>query len=205
MASFYDGGADFFRGMVYGDYHPNTIKLLNEQSNSGLLSERLTDAGKAFVSQVSDFVEKIDFNNTLRVMKAAARMVNSLWKPNIFRVLEDISDMQHAPPVMRQFIMAAPEIRNLYHKQQIEGYNGWYVDNEPGKVGEDHYDFRRVMDGIVRDDGDKWFCNSYQEDVHEGDNLDLPEQTAVLVSWDNVYKKILEGGDDPTSRWNAAL
>lgn len=206
MATFFDGGADLFRGMVYGDYHPNTIKMLTDQNaQSATMTERLTDAGKSFMSQVDSFVQKVDFNNTMRVMQAAARMVTSLWKANIFRELKTIGDMQHAPPVMREFIMAAPEIRTMYHRQQIEGFNGWYVDVEPGRVGEDHYHYRRVMDGIVQEDGDKWFATSYQEEVLSGHELDVATQAVVLNTWDNFKAKILEGGDDPTSRWNAAL
>lgn len=206
MAQFFDGGADFFRGMVYGDYHPNTIQTLtNHAASSAAMTERLTDAGKAFVEQVEGFVEKVDFRNTMRVMQAAARMVSSLWKANIFRELNTIADMQHAPPVMREFIMAEPEIRTMYHRQQIEGYNGWYVDNEPGVVGEDHYQYRRVVDGIALDQGDKWVATNYIEDVLPGHELDVAQQTVVLNTWDNIKAKILEGGDDPTSRWNAAL
>ena len=52
--------------------------------------------------------------------------------------------------------MAQPDIRSLYHKGHCDGYSDTYVDMEPGLVGEQHYDYRRVMDGVVEETETGW-------------------------------------------------
>lgn len=96
--------------------------------------------------------------------------------------------LQEANLTMQRWIMANPQVRELYLGQDICGYSDEYVDLDPGKMGEDHYDYRRVMNGIIRDEpnGD-YTITHYYEDLHIGDReLEFYEQEPILHTWSAI-------------------
>lgn len=203
MASIFQGDVDTFAGISLGDYHTSTVEFL--QNAPRLASESLSRTGQAFMQAAQAVIGKSNIDETMRKMRAAARQVATAFQTDTIRELKTIAELQNAPITMRHLIMACPEVRTMYIDQTIEGYSGLYKDWEPGKVGEDHYDYRRVMDGIILDTNDGFCATEYLEEIREGDELYFDQQVEVKTTWDNVRNAILRGGDDPTSRWNAAL
>ena len=104
-------------------------------------------------------------------------------------------------------IMAEPTLRRMYHQQQVDGYSENYVDVQPGKVGEDHYDYRRVTNGVFMQDEDgEWSAKTYYEDLLEGSGeFDFLEQVDILRTWEQMRIQLAKRKDDPTSRWNSSL
>jgi hypothetical protein len=108
--------------------------------------------------------------------------------------------MQQAPVVMQRWIMAEPTVRTLYHKQECDGFSDTYKDMSPGIVGEQHYDYRRVMDGVIQEDGDSWCAKFYMDDLVEGDTpLIFRDKMDILSTWERVTMYIAAGDEDPTS------
>lgn len=204
MAMIVQGGFEAFAGATLGSLHHSTVDFLRQAPQT--LSERLTTAGRQFVEASERLVGKVDLDSTLRVMEAMARQTAAFFQTDRIRPLSEIGELQNPPQTMRHLMMACPEIRTLYHNQLIDGYQGLYVDKEPGCVGEDHYDYRRVTEGVWLEDstGENFVYNHYF-DCEEGDALSHADQVAVMMTWDQLKAKINEGRDDPTSRWNAAL
>jgi len=108
--------------------------------------------------------------------------------------------------MMQRFIMANPMVRQLYHDQRCDGYSGTYIDVQPDATKEDHYDYKRVMNGIVQQDGDgTMFYTQYMDQLHHGDKeLALAEQVSILDTWE-IAEMFIKAGNDPTSVWNESL
>jgi hypothetical protein len=144
----------------------------------------------------------------MALANAAKRAVSNVWQGNYVQYLNDIGQMQWASNTMQRWIMANPSIRQRYLDQTIEGYEGTYIGPEnPEELGETHYDYRRVMNGVVEDSEEHgWTSTTYFEDLYEGDReLQLEEQVDILDTWSNILNMLRHGGEDPTSRWNSKL
>lgn len=207
MAQVIRGGGSYFDALAYGEKHQNTQNFLRQQVES--TSHYLADASNTFFQGAQAIYDSISGSEALRAAMAARRSAGSVWQKQTIRKLETIGDFQHASTTMRRWLMAEPTVRKMYKEQRIEGFEGIYTDPfEDQGAGEDHYDYRRVMDGMVvmDDDNDTWQATTYYDELLEEDrDLDILEQADIIDSWSNIVKLIRNGGDDPTSRWNAAL
>ena len=199
------GDPNEFNYLIYGEKDPGTLNYLENQFTK--FSNVLSDAGHAFFSNAKSVYDSFNSSEALRLARAAVRKVGSLFRPDAIRSILELGDMQTAPLTMQRFIMAEPTVRQMYHEQRIDGYSDSYVDMDPGVTGENHYDYRRVMDGIVQttDDGDE-FVTWYIDDLRDGDRtLDITEKVDIMNTWDIVKDLLLNGDRDPTSVWGNKL
>lgn len=206
MANFYTGGIDMFNARVYSENHPNTVNFIENQFQNA--SHAIATAGQQFMAQARERYETFNGSDAMRMARAAVRQLSSHWDRNVIRPLVNVPQLQQAPIVMQRYLMAEPTTRRAYHRQQCDGYSETYYDVQPGAVGEDHYDYRRVMNGMLQDEGDDddWCYVEYLDDLHEGDReLHFEEQIDIRRSWVHQLDAMLAKGDDPTSPWNSAL
>lgn len=207
MARIIDGDVSTFNALAYGEKHLGTQQFLYSHMEN--MSHVLTDAGRRFFDASREVFQQMEKTRTGRLIKAAQRAVGSIWQSDEIRYLCTVGEFQWAPEKMRRYIMAQPEVRQMYHEQRLEGYEGWYKDAYPTDIGETHWDYRRVMNGVVVEgEGElDWTASTYYED---GDytlepDMDFLDQVDVLDSWNTVVHLIRQGGDDPTSHWNSSL
>lgn len=207
MAQFVYGGADEVSEILTGgDPHPNNFWLVNE-SLSTVPTQALNNMGHYFAEKAQQAYEAFENSMGVRKAKAAARSMAHQWQEDRIRLLPDVGALQQAPLMMRPYLMAEPYMRDLYHHDQADGYSDTYVDPQPGVIGEGHYEYRRVMNGMVvmNDDGG-WHYDEWNEDLEEGDReLYFVEQVDVLRSWSVMAEQAVNGGDDPTSKYNSSL
>lgn len=208
MAQLLQGGNQAFDAMAYGEAHPSTINYFQNQfndANISAMSNNIQDQG--YIQRLKELSNMFSSDNALRLARAAKRAVTNVWGTDSIRILDDIGKMQWARPTMQRWILAEPFVRQRYHDQTIDGYSDSYVDPYPDDIGEDHYDYRRVMNGIVTEDPDgNYSSTTYFEDLHPDDReLDIDEQADILITWEEVKAKIKEGREDPTSKWNSSL
>ncbi len=202
------GSPALFNAMLFPENPPETQQWLHEQWNR--TSGMLTDMGRAFAEKAEETWKRVYDPFLMQKVRAITRKVNTLTHPNRITNLNTLEAVREAKPVMARYIMAMPEIRKLYHKQLCDGYSDIYVDSEPGLVGENHYDYRRVMNSIVTETKDKhgeetWKATKYIEDLVEGDReLDFDEQVIVLDTWDIVKAAIIAKAD-PTDIFGGKL
>lgn len=198
------GGTALFNALAYGDPHPATQQFLQSQVEAP--SHTLTEAGRQFVEGARGIYEALASSQALRMARAARRAVGSIWQSNEIRSLTAREDFQSAPLEMQRWVMAEPKVRKMYHQQRLEGYEGSYRDPFPEDVGEEHYDYRRVMNGLVVETDDGWRATTYLDELlPEERELDLEEQVDIVHSWEWIRDHIRQGGEDPTSRWGAEL
>jgi hypothetical protein len=202
MATFIEGGAMTFDALTYGSTHPNTLNFLSAQFQNPTAS--LVSAGQEFVERAASLFEQFNGSQALRAMKSAARGLRSLWQMDEIRPLSTVGQMQFAPLTMQRWIMAEPSIRELYHKNACDGYSDTYIDMHPNDIGEAHYDYRRVMNGLVletnEDHAYEWTATTYLDDLVEGDTeLTLEEQLDIQTTWNFMKHHMSISKEDPTS------
>lgn len=108
---------------------------------------------------------------------------------NYYQELLTFQALQHANPVMQRWVMAHPVVRQMHLDQDIDGYSETYKNVFGKGVGEEDYNYRRVMDGVLTDDkdGETSTVKFYLEDLMPGDKeLDHYEKARVLHTWDAI-------------------
>jgi hypothetical protein len=175
-----------------------------QQQFSGL-SNIVDDVSQKFINTAKSLYDRANNSDLVRSAKAAIMSAKNIFHPNVIYHLDNLEQLMSARVGNQRFIMAYPELREIYHEQKCDGYSDTYVDMEPNKIGKDHYDFRRVMTGVVVDTEDGWVVNTYYEDLIEGDKeLDVNEKVNILLTWDSVYHAIMNK-DDPTNVYGGKI
>lgn len=208
MAVIVRGGPDVFATMAFGTTHPSTMQFIQQQAQQ--LSETMSAAGQAFVDRGRELFERYHGHEAMRLAKAAMRAAQHLFQQDIIQPLMSISALQQAQPVMQRWIMACPEVRNMYNMQRCDGYSDTYIDMNPGTAGKDHYDYRKVTDGLLieggEDDDYDWRRVTTVTDINEDDvTLTISEKSDILTMWDLISTMMKSGKEDPTSPYCTTL
>lgn len=113
--------------------------------------------------------------------------------------LNSFEALQKASITMQRWVMAHPEVRKLYLEQNIEGYSDSYKNVFGSHVGEEDYNFRRVMDGVIQDKEDYFSIKFFNEDLYIGDKeLSHDDKVKILHTW-SAIDLVLKSGFDFTS------
>lgn len=202
------GGDDAFSASISGIQNPINRQYFQQQVSQAeaLIGSSFGEFGQRFVQGAKDLYERFNGDRAMEIARAALNQVRGIFQADIVRTISDITQFQIATPVMQRWIMANPAMRALYHDQRCDGYSDSYVDREPTKIGEDHYDWRRVMNGAVVMTENGWYANQYAELMMPGEEeLAVDEQFRILNTWDSLQNLIYQGAKDPTNVWNNDL
>lgn len=199
------GDIGAFDAILFPEQSPMNFQYIQNQLTN--FSNTLTDIGRSFVEQSREIFEKINDSNAVRLAKAAVRMAKGMFHPNMIIPLETVEDLRAAQPMMQRYIMAETTLRSQYHKQLVDGFSETYADVDPGLVGDKHYDWRRVMDGVVVDTTDSegedsWVAVQYYDELRGDDReLDMVEKVSILHTWEAVRAALFAERDpsDPFS------
>lgn len=208
-ASVMMGDASDEYAMLYSTPHQNTLNFLQEQMEQA--SQRIVGAGQAFYQRATSIFDRFNSEEAIQQAKAARRAHGSIWDMDEISALTDLDSIRSANNAMRRWVMANPTVRRLSRQQLVEGYDGYYKDPFPDDTGEEHYDYRRVMNGIVVDKVDEegedyWEATTYLDDLLPDDHeLDIEEQVDILSTWKAVENLIKRKKEDPVSVWGADL
>lgn len=103
--------------------------------------------------------------------------------------------------MVQQFIMEEPEVRKMYSRGLLDGFNGTYNDPEPDeKISMFRENYAKVVDGMVME-----VENSYGTEVMlyphlDGCNtLDFMDRVNMLHNW-NVARSFIYKNEDPTTK-----
>lgn len=178
------------------DRYERTMDYM-EKASVGVARQFLDRSRKIFDSYNSD--------EALRRTRDAIRAVKGVKRSDLLYQVVDLPGLRSCGYRMQRFLMANPKIRERYHRQLVDGYSDSYIDMEPGKVGRDHYDYRRAINGVYREEidseGESVFVREeFFEELVDGDReLDFPEQADILDAWD-VQDLFASLGYDSTNR-----
>lgn len=211
MVQVVSGGVAEFNALAYQERHPSTIGFLQNQFQNARTV--FTEAGERFMSGARELFERFNGDEALRRARALARKVQNTFQRNEIRAIQDLAGLQAANQVMQRWNMANPTLRTMFHEQRVDGYSDTYVDMHPGRVGDDHYDYRLVTNGMVLkvpkakgEEEEGWKATFYFEEAAEGDrHLDVSEQSDILSTWDYVEAVLKIGEDDPSNQRGGKL
>lgn len=211
MVNVISGGNAAVHALIYGDVHPGTQRFFESQRGQGL--RQLTDTARSYWNEVKDRYGFMATDRTQRIIREVRRQANWAWHGDFIRPLRTVDDLQLAPPSMIRYVMAEPYARTMYHRGQLAGYDEDYTDLQPGKVGDDHHEYRLVMDGIVQIDetpdkhGDyQWHADTWFDEYMEDEQpLDFRDQLDIMETWGHLQRLIEQRLDDPTSLRHASL
>lgn len=206
MITVINGDTNAFRAMAYGTPDKLTMEWCRQRQAEAMHNLDPIVLQNIQAQQGSVFGE-IDYTGIARMSKALNNHLDSMWVSDKIVPLKTVAELQTPPPVMIKWIMACPEVRERFHQQQLAGYDEYYVDPEPKKNGEDHYYYRRAVEGIFFEtEDDDMVANEWFEDLWSPDDaLDIVDQVSIQSTWASMIAAIHEGGSDPTSRFNAQL
>lgn len=207
MITVVNGDTDTFRALAYGRPDMTTINWCREREQQQLA---VVDPfiRNNYIQQQGTVFGDFDIQGIANVARAVSHYVEEAWYVDNIRTLNTLEELQLPPVTMVKWIMACPEVRTRYHEQSLAGYDDLYVDLEPGKNGEDHYYYRRVVDGVFLEDKDTgdWTANEWVEELHEEEDLlDFTDQTMILATWRTMVRELDKNTYDPTSQFNAML
>ncbi|WP_396190469.1 hypothetical protein [Flavobacterium sp.] len=170
---------------VYGDnsrmisnYLANQMSEMPQVFNA--FTSKVYNAMMASYNYVNDTMIKHNLIGTLR--QKGVEVIDNYIVP-----LTDIEQLKTANPTMQRWVMAQPELRQLYLNQNVDGYSDQYRNVFGNEVGEADYNYRRVMDGVLQDDGKESFIRRYHEELYPGDReLDHAEKVMILQTHDYI-------------------
>lgn len=186
---------------------PTVRQWIQDQIQQG--TEYLTDYSRGFVEKAVNLWEHFNDGTLERAARSVTRAFTSLLHPNSIVELYTLETIRAAKPVMQRYLMAHEGLRGLYHQQLCDGYSDSYIDRHPGKVGDQHEDWRRVMDGQVstigEDGAEQDVITFYLDDIPDGDRaLTREEKCMVFSAWDAIDTAIANR-EDPSDIFNGQL
>lgn len=196
-------GTDGFDAMLYPEQSYLNTEYIQSQFEN--FSSTLNDIGRQFIQGAKDVYEEINNSQAMIIARNALRAVKGMFNQNTIIPLSALEDFQIAQPIMQRYIMANPVIREIYNNQRCDGYQDTYVDIQPGYIGENHYDYRRVMNGLAVETEDSWEINFYPDELLEGDSeLTHIQQVDILSTW-RVMEMFISEGKDPTNIYGGKI
>lgn len=206
MITVVNGDTNTFRAYAYGEPDLLTMQWCQQRQAEQfqVLDPVVRDN---FLAQAGTVFGQVDYEGIARMAKAINNQLDSIWFRDIITTLSTVPELQNPPPIMINWIMACPEVRELYHQQAVAGYDEFYTDPEPGRNGEEHYYYRRAVNGlfIENDEGEmeavEWFEDLWKPE----DALDIVDQRSIQATWMHLVNALNEGQSDPTSRFNAQM
>jgi hypothetical protein len=198
------GGSVAYDALLYPERNPMNQQYF--QRNLEMLNDHIGVINEAFVNTAKTAYEAFNDSSVAQIAKAALNKAKGVLRPDVITEL-NVDTLHSASPLMQRWIMAEPTIRDLYINQECDGYSDTYFDIYPDVIKEDHYDYRRVMDGVIEidDDKDAWSITFYTEDIiNSKDELSPDKKLDILNTWDNVRLAIARG-IDPTDPYQGEL
>jgi hypothetical protein len=198
MAQVIQGGINGFDALLYPTYNP--VNLQYFQNSIAAATQNLNEVGRNFMASAQELYERVNGSQAIQAARNVLRMVGGAFHDgNHVYAINTIENFQSASPVMQRWIMANPDVRALYQQQRCSGYAETYHDLEVGRIKESHYDYRRVMDTVVQEEGKSWVAIQYFDELKEGDrNLTTDEKVDIMNTWDIINCFIAKGKEDPT-------
>lgn len=200
------GDTNTFRALAYGRPDMLTHDWCRQQEQQHLMM--LDPAVRANYEAMQGTVfGAIDYQAIANMSRALRNQADGIWLVNDIIPLKTIGELQNPPPVMVDWMMSCPQVREMYHDQRLAGYDEYYVDHDPGMIGVNHYHYRRVVNGIFEENAKgEMIATEWLEDLRKPtDDLSLSEQLTIMSVWDEMINVLNEGNVDPTSRFNASL
>lgn len=189
----------YSNALLYGETSPSVREYIQEKAER--VSEYARERGYEFMSKVKERWDYYNNSDTLRRMRAIReRTQGAYYSKDIVRELRTLSEIQQAPPVMINLIMADPEIKERYRNQRMAGYGDRYHDPYPSITGQGDYYYRRMDQGMVHVNETGYTVRNYYEVLQLNDReFDAVEKVMAKNTIERVKYYLALGEEDPSS------
>lgn len=114
--------------------------------------------------------------------------------------LGTVTGLQNAEGLMRNYIMANPNVMQLYNDEIIEGYEGDFDPLCTG-IGRDNFFFRQGNNGVTRqeeiNEEQRWLRTHFQDTI--GSPLTFRERVNIHKTWNAINDHLAHSYLDITS------
>lgn len=205
------GSPEDFSTFMYGQKTAQTMEML-QNDYQAFINTMQMHGGQVGQYMIQQATREWELTNSIVAQNRAKAVLDAAGdarQRNEVYYCRTLEDLQVANPVMQRYLMANPTMRTALQEQTIDGYSGSYYDMEPGKSGMDHYDYRRVINGMVVDlpleEGQDFPTSKFtiisEELLPDDRELLFYEKCASLDAWDlqNMYMEMTE--EDPSNKF----
>lgn len=204
MPRFYVGGVDDFERQTFEPVSQGTIEYLRnqvEQIGQGW-GNTLTESAQGFISRAAESFDRFFSSEALANARAAMRKVKGVFGRDVVNFCVTAEDFQQASPKTARYVMAHVGLRKLFHDQMVDGYSETYIDHQPGAIGKDHRDWRRLHDGRVFEDAEGDLCmQEYPEMTNEEEEPIPMDELLIHLENQTMLDIILATSDrDPSNK-----
>lgn len=197
-----DGGSTSFDALFFPRQNPINTHYI--QQNISNVMQKLNESGRNFFQSTLNTTAKLfDPDEIAKATRHLTTMAkNFFFDPNNIYPITTLDDLQTASLQMQRWVMAEPSIRQAYLSQQIDGYSDTYVNVGGDSIGNTHWDYRRVMSGIITPNNSNHYVNFFMDEGEEHDReLTTYEKFDILSTWE-IAKLMLDNGLDPTNPYS---
>lgn len=167
------------------------------------------DIGRQGIGLMQSMFDSFGSDAALRKARELTLKAGWLFQSDVVRPLFTLEELRSAQSQMQRYLMADPDIRRSYHRQECDGYSATYVDNAPGMVGIWHQEYRDVtngyvnMDVAVEPDDDpnemvEFVTVHFDEPTELNPELNLDQQQDIQLSW-TAQRLLRKSGYDTSS------
>ena len=191
-------GNDLIDVFAGGHLDPGAMEYFNQRSQE--LQQSVSGQAAQFFHQARNLYQIISATDATQILRNLQSKAEGLWDHNTIHLMTNLSQLQTANPIMQRWIMAQPDLRQMYLNNEVDGYADSYVNYHGDTVGRLHYDYRQVVEGMVMPTADGYTVSHFIEERPEEDTpLTLHQKADVLRTWQLVKHYLDEADEDPTS------
>jgi hypothetical protein len=190
-------GVDLLDICAGGHLDMGTQSWLGDRSDA--LRATISTAAQGFFNQAATLYTMISTSDAVQALRNLTVKAENAWQSNTISYLTNIEQIQCAPIVMQRYLMAQTDVRKMYLNGEVSGYGESYENLHGNGVGAQHYDWRRVMDGIATINDESIQFTQYVEDTRDDTELTVFEKVDILRTWNVLKAELSAGEQDPTS------
>lgn len=211
MLTFIDGDSNTFSAVACGAPDPLTAQWCLQRNNS-IQQSLLPEAQEFFRNTVGTVFDSLAYSEIGRMAKAIVRKVDAFWLSDTIQPLTTIGQLQNPPNCMINYMMALPELRQMYYRQELAGYDDrWFDDVHKDIPAEENIYYKATINGVYQqvEGTEEEICVEWLGEFEPTENanmcLDLADQVSIMETWAHLRKHISIRKEDPTSPANAML
>lgn len=193
-----DYGVDLLDVVAGGHLAESAVNWLNERTAQ--IRPMMSSAANSFFEQARNMHQMISTSDAIQALRNLTFKKDNLYEANQIHRINNIEGFQTANPINQRWIMAHTPIRELYLANSLEGYGDSYNNVHGNTIGEDNYDYRRVMSGVMTPVVESDSIKTFYEPLKENDEaLTLHQKVDIINNWNLLNNLLDEGELDPTS------
>ena len=191
-------GVDLMDIAAGGFLDSSTTNWIQDRTQALMSTVSATTAG--WFNKARTFYQTISETDAVQALRNLTAKADLSWKGNNIHLCTSIEQIQASNPVLQRYLMAEPNLRQLYLNQSCEGFAGVYNNVHGNAVGVNHYDYRRVTDGMLMVSESEIEWNDFYELIPDNDKeLELYEKADMIRNWNLVNIALDANEMDPSS------